>query len=65
MRSKEWYGWHFPELSKIISDNTAYIRTVLAIGLFLLILIYLTILFDYRIEIIINIDRNYFKTQFE
>jgi nucleolar protein 58 len=33
MRSKEWYGWHFPELSKIVSDNTAFIRTVLAIGL--------------------------------
>ena len=33
MRSKEWYGWHFPELSKIVTDNSAFIRTVLTIGL--------------------------------
>ncbi|CAL4080447.1 unnamed protein product, partial [Meganyctiphanes norvegica] len=32
MRSREWYGWHFPELSKIITDNIAYIRAVLAMG---------------------------------
>ncbi|XP_035232890.1 nucleolar protein 58-like [Stegodyphus dumicola] len=32
MRCKEWYGWHFPELSKIISDNQLYIKTILAIG---------------------------------
>eukprot|EP00922_Rhytidocystis_sp_ex-Travisia-forbesii_P012549 GHVS01018911.1.p1 GENE.GHVS01018911.1~~GHVS01018911.1.p1 ORF type:complete len:587 (-),score=200.07 GHVS01018911.1:139-1710(-) len=24
MRVKEWYGWHFPELSKIVTDNQAY-----------------------------------------
>lgn len=33
MRCKEWYGWHFPELSKVIQDNSAYVRTVLAIGM--------------------------------
>ena len=33
MRCKEWYGWHFPELSKIIQDNTAYIHCVLKIGM--------------------------------
>ncbi|KAI1291980.1 Nucleolar protein 58 [Halotydeus destructor] len=33
MRCKEWYGWHFPELAKIISDNTAYIRTIMTIGM--------------------------------
>ncbi|CAG2163656.1 unnamed protein product [Oppiella nova] len=33
MRSKEWYGWHFPELSKIVTDNSAFIRTVLTIGM--------------------------------
>lgn len=33
MRSKEWYGWHFPELAKIVTDNIAYIKTVLAIGM--------------------------------
>lgn len=21
MRVKEWYGWHFPELAKILNDN--------------------------------------------
>lgn len=33
MRCKEWYGWHFPELSKIITDNTVYVKAVKAIGL--------------------------------
>lgn len=32
MRLKEWYGWHFPELAKIATDNLAYVRTVLLIG---------------------------------
>ncbi|KAK7076221.1 Nucleolar protein 58, partial [Halocaridina rubra] len=32
MRAREWYGWHFPEMGKIITDNTAYIRTVMAMG---------------------------------
>lgn len=32
MRCKEWYGWHFPELSKVVSDNHLFVRTVLAIG---------------------------------
>jgi len=32
MRAREWYGWHFPELGKIITDNQAYIRTVIAMG---------------------------------
>ena len=21
MRAKEWYGWHFPEMTKIVNDN--------------------------------------------
>jgi len=25
---KEWYGWHFPELAKIINDNLLYARVV-------------------------------------
>ncbi|XP_031224844.1 nucleolar protein 58 [Mastomys coucha] len=25
MRCREWYGWHFPELGKIISDNFCFI----------------------------------------
>ena len=33
MKGKEWYGWHFPELSKIVTDNIAYIKTVLAVGM--------------------------------
>ena len=24
--NREWYGWHFPELVKIISDNALYAR---------------------------------------
>lgn len=32
MRVKEWYGWHFPEMAKIINDNTAYARVILAMG---------------------------------
>lgn len=33
MRLREWYGWHFPELSKIISDNLTYAKTVLKVGI--------------------------------
>ncbi|KAF2175125.1 Nop-domain-containing protein [Zopfia rhizophila CBS 207.26] len=33
MRVKEWYGWHFPELAKILNDNLAYSRVVLAMGM--------------------------------
>jgi len=32
MRLREWFGWHFPELSKIITDNLLYARTVKTIG---------------------------------
>lgn len=28
MRVKEWYGWHFPEMTKIITDNIAYAKCV-------------------------------------
>ncbi|CAG8449979.1 6016_t:CDS:10 [Diversispora eburnea] len=28
MRVKEWYGWHFPEMSKIVVDNLAYAKVV-------------------------------------
>jgi nucleolar protein 58 len=33
MRTKEWYGWHFPEMAKILNDNLAYARVVLATGM--------------------------------
>ncbi|KAK1922601.1 putative pre-rRNA processing protein [Papiliotrema laurentii] len=32
MRVKEWYGWHFPEMGKIIVDNLAYAKVVKAMG---------------------------------
>ena len=32
-RVKEWYGWHFPELSKVVTDNILYVKTASAIGL--------------------------------
>ncbi len=28
MRAREWYGWHFPELAKILNDNETYCRVV-------------------------------------
>ncbi|KAH0559642.1 Nucleolar protein 58 [Trichoglossum hirsutum] len=33
MRVKEWYGWHFPEMSRIINDNLAYARVVINMGM--------------------------------
>jgi len=33
MRVKEWYGWHFPEMARIINDNLAYSRVVLSMGM--------------------------------
>ncbi|CAG9853966.1 unnamed protein product [Phyllotreta striolata] len=32
MRCREWYGWHFPELGKIVTDNVVFAKTVLIIG---------------------------------
>ncbi|XP_072834804.1 nucleolar protein 58 [Pogona vitticeps] len=32
MRCREWYGWHFPELGKIITDNLIYCKCVRKIG---------------------------------
>ncbi|ESK91266.1 nucleolar protein nop58 [Moniliophthora roreri MCA 2997] len=32
MRVKEWYGWHFPEMAKIIVDNIAYAKVIRAMG---------------------------------
>jgi nucleolar protein 58 len=32
MRVKEWYGWHFPELAKILNDNIAYAKVVKKLG---------------------------------
>lgn len=32
MRVREWYGWHFPELVKIVPDNYQYAKIVKAVG---------------------------------
>ncbi|KRZ35381.1 Nucleolar protein 58, partial [Trichinella pseudospiralis] len=32
MRCREWYGWHFPELGKCITDHLLYAQTVQRIG---------------------------------
>jgi len=32
MRIREWYGYHFPELAKIVPDNYLYAKTVQFIG---------------------------------
>ncbi|KAH8915046.1 Nop-domain-containing protein, partial [Atractiella rhizophila] len=32
MRVREWYGWHFPELVKLVPDNLQYARMVQAIA---------------------------------
>ena len=29
---QEWYGWHFPEMGKIITDNLAYAKVIRAMG---------------------------------
>lgn len=33
MRVKEWYGWHFPEMARIVNDNLAYARIIIAMGM--------------------------------
>merc|ERR1719155_130600 len=32
MRVREWYGWHFPEMAKIITDNIQYAKVALRMG---------------------------------
>ncbi|KAL5681647.1 hypothetical protein ACJX0J_008032, partial [Zea mays] len=32
MRVREWYGWHFPELTKIVTDNIQYAKVVKMMG---------------------------------
>jgi len=32
MRVREWYGWHFPELAKIIQDNVQFAKAVKFMG---------------------------------
>ena len=28
MRIKEWFSWNFPELNRIVSDNTVFVRII-------------------------------------
>ena len=28
MRLKEWFAWHFPEMTRIVNDNTIYAKLV-------------------------------------
>jgi nucleolar protein 58 len=32
MRLREWYGWHFPEMGKIVTENVAYAKVVKLMG---------------------------------
>lgn len=32
MRCREWYGWHFPELGKLITDNITFVKVIRTIG---------------------------------
>jgi len=32
MRVREWYGWHFPEMAKILEDNLYYAKCVVRMG---------------------------------
>ena len=32
MRLREWYGWHFPELGKVVVDNLAYAKVINKMG---------------------------------
>ena len=33
MRVREWYGWHFPEMAKIMNDNMFYAKCVKRMGM--------------------------------
>eukprot|EP00933_Yihiella_yeosuensis_P029901 TRINITY_DN23551_c0_g1_i1.p1 TRINITY_DN23551_c0_g1~~TRINITY_DN23551_c0_g1_i1.p1 ORF type:complete len:498 (-),score=172.57 TRINITY_DN23551_c0_g1_i1:163-1656(-) len=33
MRLREWYGWHFPEMGKIVTENLAYAKVVKVMGM--------------------------------
>ena len=32
MRVREWFGWHFPEMGKIVTENLAYAKVIKAMG---------------------------------
>ena len=33
MRVKEWFGWHFPEMAKIVTDNLTYAKVIKTMGI--------------------------------
>ncbi|CAD5206297.1 unnamed protein product [Bursaphelenchus okinawaensis] len=33
MRCREWYGWHFPEVGKIVQDHLAFAKVIKAMGM--------------------------------
>ena len=33
MRVREWYGWHFPEMTKVLNDNLLYARCIKLMGM--------------------------------
>eukprot|EP00292_Cryptomonas_paramecium_P004924 CAMPEP_0113706160 /NCGR_PEP_ID=MMETSP0038_2-20120614/27561_1 /TAXON_ID=2898 /ORGANISM="Cryptomonas paramecium" /LENGTH=513 /DNA_ID=CAMNT_0000631303 /DNA_START=125 /DNA_END=1667 /DNA_ORIENTATION=- /assembly_acc=CAM_ASM_000170 len=33
MRVREWYGWHFPEMGKIVTENVPYAKVVKIMGM--------------------------------
>eukprot|EP01026_Neomeris_dumetosa_P077423 TRINITY_DN8355_c0_g1_i2.p1 TRINITY_DN8355_c0_g1~~TRINITY_DN8355_c0_g1_i2.p1 ORF type:complete len:558 (-),score=109.04 TRINITY_DN8355_c0_g1_i2:215-1888(-) len=33
MRVREWYGWHFPEMGKVVSDNITYAKVIKLMGM--------------------------------
>ncbi|EKX50562.1 hypothetical protein GUITHDRAFT_66997 [Guillardia theta CCMP2712] len=33
MRVREWYGWHFPEMGKIVTENVPYAKVVKLMGM--------------------------------
>uniref|UniRef100_A0A915I1C8 Nucleolar protein 58 n=1 Tax=Romanomermis culicivorax TaxID=13658 RepID=A0A915I1C8_ROMCU len=33
MRCKEWYGWHFPEVGKLVTDPIAFVKVVMKMGI--------------------------------
>ncbi|KAG9296531.1 hypothetical protein G9A89_015123 [Geosiphon pyriformis] len=32
MRVKEWYGWHFPEMGRIVNDNLTFAKVIKKLG---------------------------------
>jgi nucleolar protein 58 len=32
MRVREWFGWHFPEMGKIVTENLAYAQVIKLMG---------------------------------